>query len=154
MAVCAQGKHHSKPIVITPTKGVLSVDEALDSVHQAVDEVEDVGNAIQQTENTIVGFFNNTKSKFEQALANLSSYLPINVDYTLNVSQKCDPVKYNKEYYHTIALILSAALILLGVVFAFIGESWIDCLRTACVFILYTVIIFAILFSQWKCMLS
>ncbi len=124
MAVCAQGKHHSKPIVITPTKGVLSVDEALDSVHQAVDEVEDVGNTIQQTENTIVGFFNNTKSKFEQALANLSSYLPINVDYTLNVSQKCDPVKYNKEYYHTIALILSAALILLGVVFAFIGESW------------------------------
>ncbi len=122
VAVCAQGIRHPKPTVSIPTEIVDSVNEALDSVHQAVDEVEDIGEGIQQAGNTITEFFNDTKSKFEQALANLSSYLPINVDYALNVSQKCDPVHYNKEYYHTIALILSAALILLGVVFAFIGE--------------------------------
>ncbi len=96
------------------------------TVQQAVDNVEDLGdnvnNGIEQAETTLVGFFNNTRSKFEQAMVNLSSYLPINVEYALNVSHLCDPVNSNKDYYHTIALILSAVLILLGVVFAFIGE--------------------------------
>ncbi len=108
------------------------LSQVVDTVQQAVDDVGEiegeVSGGIEQAENTLVGFFNNTRSKFEQGLVNLSSYLPINVEYALNVSQRCDPVHNNRAYYHTIALILSAVLILLGVVFAFVGKCVRVCL--------------------------
>ena len=95
----------------------------LGSVTDAVNDVgQGVQNTVEQAEHTFTNFFNNTKSKFEQAMANLSSYLPINVDYALNKSQECDPVRNNQPYYHTISLILAAVLIVLGLVFAFLGE--------------------------------
>lgn len=128
VAVGVQGVHPTSSSTGGPLDhAVDGVQQAVDGVQQAVDNVEDIGGelsgSIEQAETTLVGFFNDTRSKFEQALVNLSSYLPISVEYALNVSHLCDPVQYNKQYYHTIAVILSAALILLGVVFAFVGES-------------------------------
>lgn len=94
-------------------------------VDNLVNSVNNLGNdvgTIQNAENTILNFFNDSKSKFEQALANLSSYLPLDINYTLTKAQECDIVKNNKEYYQTIGLILSAVLIVLGIIFSFIGK--------------------------------
>ena len=94
-------------------------------VDDIVDTVNNIGNdigTIQNAENAIVNFFNDSKSKFELALANLSSYLPLDINYTLTKAHECDLIKNNKEYYQTIGLILSAVLIVLGIIFSFIGK--------------------------------
>ena len=76
----------------------------------------------QGIEESISDLFNNSKSKLLAALTNLSSYLPVNVEYAMTDGQKCDIIHYNRPYYHNIPLILAAVLIALGTLFTFFGE--------------------------------
>lgn len=76
---------------------------------------------VELAENDIVKFFNNSRSKFIMALKNLSSYLPINVNYSLTKAQDCDIIHNNRDFYERVPLILSAVMIVLGVIFCFLG---------------------------------
>lgn len=119
---------HSRSRSRSNTRGVNDhtsnnpVDIVVSDVNNIVQEGNDLGNTVHNAENAVVSFFNDSKSKFEQALANLSSYLPLDINYTLTKAQECDLVKNNKGYYQTIGLILSAVLIVLGIIFAYIGK--------------------------------
>ena len=77
----------------------------------------------QGFEESITDFFNNSQSKLLNAFKNLSSYLPLNVEYAMTLGQKCDIIKYNRPFYHSIPLILAAVLIVLGVVYAYFGKG-------------------------------
>ena len=77
----------------------------------------------QGIEESIADFFNNSRSKLLNAFKNLSSYLPLNVEYAMTKGQKCDIVKYNRPFYHSIPLILAAVLIVLGAVYAYFGKG-------------------------------
>ena len=89
-----------------------------------------VGDAdVQGVEESIADFFNNSKSKLLAALVNLSSYLPLNVEYAMTDGQKCDIMRYNRPYYNNIPLILAAVLIALGILFTFFGEH---CFSSSC----------------------
>ena len=134
MCLPAQAKqkhHHQHHHKNSHNVDTIAVQQPKGSINDAINNVQNLGpgveNTIGQAETTITNFFNDTRSKFEQAMANLSSYLPINVDYALNKSHECDPVRYNRPYYHTISLILAAVLIVLGLVFAFLGEWLVVC---------------------------
>jgi hypothetical protein len=67
-------------------------------------------------------FFDDTGDRFVEALKNLSEYLPINVEYALMKAGDCDIVRNNRSYYERVPLIISAVMIVLGVIFAFFGE--------------------------------
>ena len=69
-----------------------------------------------------VKFENETHSKFIEALHNLTSYLPISVEYAQYAALECDILEYNKPYYERIPLIISAILIVAGLVFTFFGK--------------------------------
>ena len=56
-------------------------------------------------------------------MKNLSSYLPISVEYAIEKSKDCDIIHNNRGYYERVPLIIAAFLIILGVVFAFLGET-------------------------------
>lgn len=77
----------------------------------------------QGIEESIADFFNNSRSKLLNAFKNLSSFLPLNVEYAMTKGQKCDIVKYNRPFYHSIPLILAAVLIVLGAVYAYFGKG-------------------------------
>jgi hypothetical protein len=77
----------------------------------------------QGIEESISDFFNNSRSKLLNAFKNLSSYLPLNVEYAMTKGQDCDIIKYNRPFYHSIPLILAAVLIVLGAVYAYFGEG-------------------------------
>ena len=77
----------------------------------------------QGIEESISDFFNNSRSKLLNAFKNLSSFLPLNVEYAMTKGQKCDIVKYNRPFYHSIPLILAAVLIVLGAVYAYFGKG-------------------------------
>ena len=66
-------------------------------------------------------FFEDTGDRFVDALKNLSEYLPINVEYVLEKSRDCDIIHNNKSYYERVPLIISAVMIVLGVIFGFLG---------------------------------
>lgn len=77
-----------------------------------------------KAENEVSKLFNQTviRSRFINALKNLSSYLPISVSYAVEKSTDCDIIHNNGNYYERVPLIIAAFLILLGIVFAFLGE--------------------------------
>ena len=92
-----------------------------------------VGDAdVQGVEESISDFFNNSRSKLLAALVNLSSYLPLNVEYAMTDGQKCDIIRYNRPFYNNIPLILAAVLIALGTLFTFFGEHF-----SSLVFVIY-----------------
>ena len=77
----------------------------------------------QGIEESIADFFNNSRSKLLGAFKNLSSYLPLNVEYAMTKGQYCDIIKYNRPFYHVIPLILAAVLIVLGAIFTYFGKG-------------------------------
>ena len=79
---------------------------------------------IANSANEINKFFNDTRSRFIDALKNLSTYLPINVNYVyaIKIDGACDIIHYNKTFYDRVPLIISAVLIVLGVIFCFFGK--------------------------------
>ena len=84
----------------------------------------ELGDMAVKADNDIAKFFNQSeiRSRFVQALKNLSSYLPISVQYAIEKSKDCDIIHNNRAYYERVPLIIAAFLILLGVIFAFFGE--------------------------------
>ena len=76
----------------------------------------------QGIEESMANFFNNSRSKLLNAFKNLSSYLPVNVEYAMTKGQKCNIIQYNRPFYHPIPLILAAVLIVLGAVYAYFGK--------------------------------
>lgn len=66
--------------------------------------------------------FQDTGDRFMNALKNLSIYLPISVEYIQTKARDCDIIHNNREFYERVPLIMSAALIVLGIIFGFLGE--------------------------------
>ena len=99
----------------TPTYEVDSLFTTL-----SADELE--GDVAQAADNEVEKFLNNTRSTFILALKNLSSYLPINVGYVETRAKECDVIRYNKQFYNRVPLIIAAVLIVLGIIFTFLGE--------------------------------
>lgn len=75
---------------------------------------------VKVADNEVGRFLNNSRSKFIEALKNLSNYLPINVEYAL--MKECDIIHNNRVFYARVPLIISAALIVLGIIFGYFGE--------------------------------
>ena len=105
----------------------------------------DAGDGIEQAANKTVndihskfsGFFHDSRSKLYRAFYNLSSYLPLNIEYAETVGPECDILEYNKDYYAAAGLIQSACLILLGLLFAFLGKkNCLTCILFLCVLVI------------------
>lgn len=79
--------------------------------------------------------FHDTGGRFVDALKNLSIYLPISVEYAQTKARDCDIIHNNRDFYERVPLIISAVLIVLGIIFAFLGEfssvSVLPCTLTA-----------------------
>ena len=85
----------------------------------------DLENAVENTEtmeNGLENFYKTSKNKFLLALFNLSSYLPLNVEYAVTVGPECDVAQYNRDYYSRSGVIIAAVMLILGVVFCFFGK--------------------------------
>ena len=52
----------------------------------------------------------------------LSHYLPLSVQYAVEVGRECDIVEYNKHYYTKAGLIIAGILVVIGIMFCFFGE--------------------------------
>lgn len=65
---------------------------------------------------------NTTGHWFAELLANVSEYLPVNVDYATNVGNSCSPDRYNSDYYNVPSLVISGVLFILGILFCFFGQ--------------------------------
>ena len=99
-------------------------DTPFSSDNGVIEEVEDqIDGVIEEVEDQIDGVMNFTQNKLFLALSNLSMYLPISVDYAVTVGKNCDIITNNKRFYAKIPLLMSAVLILLGILFGFFGES-------------------------------
>lgn len=86
-------------------------------------ESHPIDTAVAKSEdNSPQRFFEDTGSRFVEALKNLSEYLPINVEYVEEKSKDCDIIHNNRDYYERVPLIISAVLIVLGTIFGFFGE--------------------------------
>ena len=83
------------------------------------DEIEHVENDL---EDKIASFWRNSKNKLVMAVYNLSEYLPISVEYATSVAHQCDLVANNRKYYTKVGLIISAVMLLSGLLFAFLGK--------------------------------
>ena len=88
-----------------------------DTVMQSNDTTQEIGDAF-------VGFFHDSRNKLYLAFYNLSSYLPLNIEYAETVGRDCDILEYNKDYYTTVGLVLAACLAVVGFVFAYFGEHF------------------------------
>lgn len=103
---------------------------AMNDSDTLLDFPDDAGaDEIANSANEINKFFNNTRSRFIDALKNLSTYLPINVNYVYAIkgSGECDIIHNNKAFYDRVPLIISAVLILLGIIFCFFGKLVVWC---------------------------
>jgi hypothetical protein len=78
-------------------------------------------NPINDINNLVVNFANETRLKFYQALFNVSKYLPLSIEYAITVGHNCNIVEYNRDYYGPPGLVISGFLFIIGVLFCFIG---------------------------------
>ena len=96
-----------------------------DEENQVLYHLED---AMNQTElatqfmDQIKDFFLNSRDMFLVALSNMSHYLPLSVQYAVEVGRECDVVEYNKHYYTKAGLIIAGIIVVIGIVFCFFGE--------------------------------
>lgn len=89
--------------------------------------VHDVENRTsEEIEDKLKNLFHESRNKLYLAFYNLSSYLPLDIDYAETVGKDCDVLEYNKDYYTTVGLVLGGVLGLLGIVFAFFGKFLIE----------------------------
>ena len=85
--------------------------------------VHDVENRTsEEIEDKLKNLFHESRNKLYLAFYNLSSYLPLDIDYAETVGKDCDVLEYNQDYYTTVGLVLGGVLGLLGIVFAFFGK--------------------------------
>jgi hypothetical protein len=84
--------------------------------------IQDAKNqTVEEIENKLKSFFHESRNKLYLAFYNLSSYIPLDIDYAETVGKECDILEYNQEYYTTVGLVLGGLLGLIGIVFAFFG---------------------------------
>ena len=76
-----------------------------------------------KVEDELTNLFQTSKNKFLLALFNLSSYLPLNVEYATTVGPECDVNQYNKDYYSRTGVIIASVMFVLGIVFCFFGKQ-------------------------------
>lgn len=129
MLSLSSSKHYPIQVIFTVVLSGLALFCALSFAESHValaardlPTLPDLEDDAAQANNVFQKFLNDSRSHFTQALANLSSYLPINVNYTVTVGKECDILTYNKYFYQRIPLILAAALIALGIIYAFFGK--------------------------------
>ena len=103
-------------LVLTRAQG----DTITHEVDAAVQDAEN--RTSKEIEDDLKNFFHDSRNKLYLAFYNLSSYLPLDIDYAETVGKECDILKYNKDYYTTVGLILAGVLAVVGVLFAFFGE--------------------------------
>ena len=100
--------------------------------------IQDVENqTVEEIEDKLKNFFHESRNKLYLAFYNLSSYLPLDIDYAETVGKECDVLEYNQDYYTTVGLVLGGLLGLIGIVFAFFGELFTEEIRK--VFVPYAV---------------
>lgn len=104
---------------------VLAQDNTIkNEIDHTVHELEN--RTSEEVDDKLKTFFHDSRNKLYQAFYNLSSYLPLDIHYAETVGKECDILKYNKEYYTAVGLVLSGLLALVGILFAFFGEFMID----------------------------
>ena len=102
---------------------VLAVARAETVVQNIDNTVHDVENkTAEEIGDKLKNFFHDSRNKLYLAFYNLSSYLPLDINYAETVGKECDLVEYNKDYYTTVGLVLSGLLAIIGILFAFFGE--------------------------------
>ena len=100
--------------------------------------IQDMENqTVEEIEDKLKNFFHESRNKLYLAFYNLSSYLPLDIDYAETVGKECDVLEYNQDYYTTVGLVLGGLLGLIGIVFAFFGELFTEEIRK--VFVPYAV---------------
>ena len=112
MAVCLAAL-----LACAAAQGQNELDNELDN---AAHEVEN--RTTLEIEDKLKTFFHDSRNKLYQAFYNLSSYLPLDINYAETVGKDCDILQYNRDYYTTVGLILSGLLAAVGILFAFFGE--------------------------------
>ena len=90
------------------------------NVDNTIQSVEN--HTVKEIEHKLKTFFHDSRNKLYLAFYNLSSYLPLDIEYAETVGKECDILEYNKDYYTTVGLVLGGLLGLIGIVFAFFGE--------------------------------
>lgn len=76
----------------------------------------------QEIKDHINSFIHSSRNKLYLAFYNLSSYLPLSIEYAETVARDCDIVEHNKEFYTIVGTSLAGCLAVLGILFAFFGE--------------------------------
>ena len=100
--------------------------------------IQDVENqTVEEIEDKLKNFFHESRNKLYLAFYNLSSYLPLDINYAETVGKECDILEYNQDYYTTVGLVLGGLLGLIGIVFAFFGEFFTEEIRK--IFVPYAV---------------
>ena len=100
--------------------------------------IQDVENqTVEEIEDKLKNFFHESRNKLYLAFYNLSSYLPLDINYAETVGKECDILEYNQDYYTTVGLVLGGLLGLIGIVFAFFGELFTEEMRE--IFVPYAV---------------
>lgn len=118
--------HHKRDIVEAAEFDATPVPDYDNATILDNDEVfmlDDFSKVVTAADNGFNMFLNNSRSTFVQALVNLSSYLPINIEYAITVGKDCDIIKTNRDFYRRVPLIIAAFFIVIGVIFGFFGES-------------------------------
>lgn len=90
-------------------------------------EFEDVEIAISKNSTTmeikdhINSFIHDSRNKLYLAFYNLSSYLPLSIEYAETVGRDCNIVDHNGDFYSIVGIALSGCFAVLGILFAFFG---------------------------------
>ena len=75
----------------------------------------------EEVQDKLKTLFHDSRNKLYLAFYNLSSFLPLDIEYAETVGKDCDVLEYNRDYYTTVGLVLGGLLALVGVIFAFFG---------------------------------
>jgi hypothetical protein len=110
-------------LLLLPASAQLSVSSDVESKVEAVEgKVEAVENrTAHEIGDKLKNFFHDSRNNLYLAFYNLSSYLPLDINYAETVGRECDILEHNKDYYTAVGLVLGGLLVLLGVLFAFFG---------------------------------
>ena len=108
----------------------VSLAVLLATIHTQQPLEENVDTVVHEVENKtseeigdkLKNLFHDSRNKLYLAFYNLSSYLPLDIDYAETVGRECDVLQFNRDYYTTVGLVLGGLLALVGILFAFFGE--------------------------------
>ena len=90
------------------------------SVNSAIHDAEN--KTSEEVQEKLQNFFHESRNELYLAFYNLSSFLPVDINYAETVGKECDVLEYNEDYYTTVGLVLGGLLVFIGLIFAFLGE--------------------------------